>query len=102
MAKEKNTKKQRKSGKEFCRQHGIPYSTLYYWLRKHRESKVPAPDCGTDVKNGTKQTDLNSFIPVKIRGTSAVQDAFSERPIIEVIYVDGTRVYLPADCGASI
>ena len=90
------------SGSEFCRQHDLPHSTLNYWLKKYRRNQALASRDKANLGNGTKQTDLNGFIPLKIRGTADGADAIVEKHIIEVIYVDGTRVYLPADCGASI
>ena len=118
MAKEKNIQKHRRpvdmfplmaryeqcelSGREFCRQHDLPHSTLNYWLKKYHRSQTLASRGKANLRNGTKQTDLSGFIPLKIRGTADGTDAISQKPIIEILYIDGTRLWLPADCGASI
>jgi hypothetical protein len=63
-----------KNNRDFCREHGLRESIFYYWLKRYKESQLPA----------------TGFIPVKINGSSHLAN-----DKIEIQYPNGVYLSLP-------
>lgn len=70
----------------FARQHGIPYTTFKFWVRKHQQSL--SHSLPTIKKE--EQASLPSFVSIQVEGNT--HNTTVTTPTMELVLSNGSRI----------